>query len=207
MNNRFDQKAKELDSHPVINDVASTFARTLKEHIPLSKGMHVMDYGCGSGLIGMHLYKDIGTLTMVDSSEGMLNLLEGKISQHGISNMHVMKSTIQEASLKAASFDIIYMNNVLHHISDITSFFNMLHPLLKSGGYLCIGDLKKEPGTFHTDNTDVAHFGFLETDLSATLLSCDFINPEWADFYIVKKPDSSGRLIDYPLFFMKATKA
>lgn len=48
MNNRFDQKAKELDSHPVIRDIALKFSQTLKKNVHISENMHLLDFGCGS---------------------------------------------------------------------------------------------------------------------------------------------------------------
>ncbi|MDA3797948.1 MAG: class I SAM-dependent methyltransferase [Kiritimatiellae bacterium] len=75
MNNRFDQKAKEMDGNPTIRDVALKFSQVLKEEVQLTTESKLLDYGCGSGLIGMHLYKDVSSIVMLDSSAGMLELL------------------------------------------------------------------------------------------------------------------------------------
>ena len=89
MSKRFDEKARELDAHPVMREIALSFSRTLSTHVPLSQNFHVLDYGCGSGLIGMHLYSAVKSMTMMDSSEGMLNVLKEKIQKDNISNMMV----------------------------------------------------------------------------------------------------------------------
>ena len=207
MKNRFDRKAKEMDSHPVIQEAARTFSRTLKKHIPLSGTMRVLDYGCGSGLAGMHLYKNVGSLVMLDTSEGMLDLVREKIARHDISNIKVTNCDTSPVCGKEESFDLIYMSNVLHHIDDIPAFVRRLGSMLKSGGYLCIGDLTKEPGTFHEDNTDVKHFGFDESALGDILKRNGFKNIQWEEYYVVNKPDKEGCIRSYPLFFMHAMKA
>jgi len=47
---RFDEKARELDAHPVMREIALSFSRILSAHVHLSKNFNVLDYGCGSGL-------------------------------------------------------------------------------------------------------------------------------------------------------------
>ena len=46
-----DQKAQEMDAHPVIREMAVRYAETLKTHVDLYSEMNVLDFGCGSGLI------------------------------------------------------------------------------------------------------------------------------------------------------------
>lgn len=55
MKNRFDQKAKEPDEHPIVRDTALKFSQTLRNHAPVSGNTHILDYGFCSGLIDMHL--------------------------------------------------------------------------------------------------------------------------------------------------------
>ena len=207
VNSRFDQKAKELDEHPVIRDIALKFSQTLKKSVPISKETRLLDFGCGSGLVGMHLHQDSGSIAMVDSSKGMLNILRDKIDRNNISNMTVMNCSIHEISAESEMFDIIYMNNVLHHIEDLPEFFQQISMLLKPSGHVCVGDLTKEDGTFHDDNTDVKHFGFEEHESRRILEECGFTDIRWEQYYLVKKPDKSGCIHDYPLFFMSAIKA
>jgi tRNA (cmo5U34)-methyltransferase len=207
MNSRFDQKAKELDEHPVIRDIAFKFSQTLKTNVSLSDDMHILDYGCGSGLIGIHLYKEVGLLVMIDSSEGMLDILRDKIVQHNISNMKIINSSVYKFSSEAETYDVVYMNNVLHHIDDIVRFLRKITLILKPGGYLCLGDLIREDGTFHDDNTDVKHFGFDENELSNILKKIGLNNIRLEEYYVINKPDKSGTMREYPLFFMSAVKA
>jgi len=207
MSKRFDQKARELDEHPVMREIALKFSQTLLTHVPLSQNYNMLDYGCGSGLIGMHLYSAVKSITMMDNSEGMLNILKEKIQKDNISNMEVMKSDLESSEIEPETFDVIYMNNVLHHIDDISSFLRLAKKTLKPKGYLCIGDFEKEDGSFHEDNSDVKHFGFDEQEIDAYLENCNLKKMKMEKYYIIKKPDKSGELQHYPLFIMTSIKA
>ena len=207
MNNRFDQKARAMDEHPVIREIALHFSEALKKAVPFSEKMHVLDFGCGSGLVSMHLYQEVGSLVMMDSSTGMLEILQEKIAQHGVTNMQVVNSSVLESLPDAESFDVIFMNNVLHHIDDVTGFLGALCRKLKPGGHLCLGDLKKEDGTFHEDNTGVKHFGFEVLKLGPVLKASGLTDLRWEDYFVVTKPRGDNSVRDYPLFFVAACKA
>lgn len=205
MSKRFDQKARELDQHPVMREIALNFYRTLSTHIPLAYNYKVLDYGCGSGLIGMHLYKNVNSLVMMDTSKGMLNILKEKIQNENISNMHIMNCDLENARIVSERFDVIYMNNVLHHIEDILFFLGIAKSALKPKGYLCIGDFEKEDGSFHDDNSDVKHFGFEEQEIDGYLRTCGLQKLKTERYFTIKKPTNSGAIQEYPLFFISTT--
>jgi putative AdoMet-dependent methyltransferase len=206
MSTRFDQKAQELDAHPIIREIAHCFAQTLSHHLALSQDDHLLDYGCGSGLIGMHLYPFVSSITMMDRSEGMLNILEEKIRRDKIINMEILKCELETSGIGAETFDVIYMNNVLHHIGNISPFLQLATRMLKTDGHLCIGDIEKEDGSFHEDNSDVRHFGFDAQEIDAFLSECNLKKLKSERYYTVNRPNRSGEMEQYPLFFTTAVK-
>ncbi len=199
--NQFDHKAKAMDQNPVIREMALNFSLAITKHMPPSPEIDVMDYGCGSGLIGMHLYKNYRSMIMMDTSVGMLEILKEKIEAQNITNMRVINCGIENAPLEPGCFDLIYTNNVLHHIADIPGFLANIKPLLKTGGHLCIGDLEKEDGTFHPDGMDVEHFGFAEQEVRAYLNDSGFGVMDYQRYYIINKPNKYGEMQQYPCFF------
>ncbi|CAK8724090.1 hypothetical protein GMJAKD_13585 [Candidatus Electrothrix aarhusensis] len=207
MSKRFDQKARELDEHPVMREIALKFSQTFLTHVPLTQNCNILDYGCGSGLIGMHLYLNAKSIIMMDTSEGMLNILKEKIQKNDISNMEIMNCELEKAQIEPKSSDVIYMNNVLHHIEDVSAFLTVAKKILKPKGYLCIGDFEKEDGSFHDDNSDVRHFGFEEHEIDKYLANCSLKKIKRERYYTIKKPDNSGQMQQYPLFFISAIKA
>ena len=207
MSKFFDKKAQEMDQHPIAREMALAFYNTMSAHVALSDEYYVLDYGCGSGLIGMYLYPYVKSMTMMDSSAGMLAVLEDKVRRNNIKNMKIIKSDLKTSDLAQESFDLIYINNVLHHIEDVESFLGLIRQKIKPGGHLCIRDFDKEDGTFHPDNTDVKHFGFDDAEI------CKYIKKSGLDiikkekYYTAKKPDSTGKMKEYPLFMATSINA
>lgn len=207
MTNQFDQKAQQFDNNPIIQEMAQVFARTLKLRVALSSESRVLDFGCGTGQIGLQLAPLVGTLVMVDSSQGMLARVREKVEQSNLTNVEAMSVEQHTALQPSPQYDCIYTNMVLHHIADIAGFAQQMHAFLKPGGVLCIGDLYKEQGTFHGENPDVRHLGFEPAELSETLESSALSVTGCECYHSIKKPDAAGVVREYPLFFITASRA
>ena len=190
-----------MDQNPVIREMALNFSQAVTGHLPPSPELDVLDYGCGSGLIGVNLRKAYRSLVMMDTSAGMLEILKEKIQAQNITNMRVLNCELADAPLEPDSLHLIYTNNVLHHIADIPGFLSNIKSLLRPGGHLCIGDLEKEDGTFHPDGMDVEHFGFAEQQVRAYLKDSGFRVMDYQQYYTINKPNKYGAMQQYPCFF------
>ncbi len=206
MSERSKQEARVFDTYPLLREMALKFAEQIKKKVPISTKSKLLDCGCGSGLVGMHLYEDVASLVMMDTSEAMLDILREKIARNNIRNMRVIHADLHGASLHAEEFDVIYMNNVLHHIEDITGFLTDLCRVLKQDGCLCLGDLCVEDGSFHGDIEGVYHCGFDENHLGQLLKNRGLVHIRWEEYYVFTKSDATGTVRDYPVFFMSAIK-
>ena len=51
-------------------------------------------------------------------------------------------------------FDLVYTLMTLHHIPDTAKILGSFQALLQPGGVLCIADLDKEDGSFHSHEAD-----------------------------------------------------
>ncbi len=199
----FDEKAKEWDSHPVVNENSRIFTEEIRKNVSLSSDMNLLEFGCGTGLVSMNFYSSVRSVKMTDTSQGMLDVLEQKIKQNNINNMELFCDDIFNLNLPKQQFDLIYTLMALHHVPDITQLLDMFHQLLKPGGYLCIGDLEPEDGSFHGDEFSV-HNGFDTSELKNALEGTAFEVTKAYRMHIMKKPDAEGNLREYPLFFMSA---
>ena len=83
----FDQDAALWDDNPGRVKVASDIARMIMAEIPLKVTMDVLDFGCGTGLVTLALQPFVRSITGMDSSRGMLDVLNRKISERGLSNV------------------------------------------------------------------------------------------------------------------------
>ena len=79
----FDDKAAEWDT-PERRDRAHQLADTIREHVPLTEDMRAIDIGAGTGLLGLDLLADIGSVVLTDPSEGMIEVARHKIEEEGI---------------------------------------------------------------------------------------------------------------------------
>ena len=52
--------------------------------VKLSPDMDLLDFGCGTGLISLHLQPHVRSLWGVDTSSGMLEVFQGKLKDRGI---------------------------------------------------------------------------------------------------------------------------
>jgi 2-polyprenyl-3-methyl-5-hydroxy-6-metoxy-1,4-benzoquinol methylase len=157
---RFDKLAKEWDLNPRRVNSALKTTRKLKEIIDI-RGMDILDFGSGTGLISFDLFEEADSITAMDNSLGMLEELDIKVKEAGILNIKTKLFDANISKLPKNSYDLIVTAMTLHHIKDPKAFIDDAKESLKMGGYLVISDLESEDGTFHTrGNEGVEHFGF-----------------------------------------------
>lgn len=172
MKNDFDERAQAWDTPEKIT-LAQTLADGIRRHTPLRQDCRTLDYGCGTGLLSMALRRDVGPITLVDSSPGMLAVLADKIACLDIKTMTPVHGDLTTDRLQEMEFDLIYTAMTLHHIPDTAGVIKAFADLLMPGGTLCIADLDTEDGSFHGEGFD-GHRGFDRRDLTQRLEKAGF---------------------------------
>lgn len=203
--NFFDEKAREWDQRPRGLEMASVFADRIRQRVPLSATMELLEFGCGTGLVSLQLSPSVRRIHLVDTSPGMLEVLEEKITDRGIVNMELHCGDILDLPLSEEQFDLIYSLMALHHVPAVKPLLERFRRLLKVGGRLCIGDLEPEDGLFHDAGIEV-HHGFAIPELSRLVEESGFAVTAADRMYLLRKTDRNGQLRDYPLFFLTAQK-
>ncbi len=154
----FDEKAYEWDKNSRRVQTAQKIARAIRECIP-EKKYEILDFGSGTGLISYELKDLAKSILGVDTSPKMVKQFNQK------SDSAKIRATTQPIVSIEGNFDLIVSSMAFHHVADIERLVEVLAKKLRDGGYLCVADLCKEDGTFHSDNTGVCHFGFDEDEL------------------------------------------
>jgi ubiquinone/menaquinone biosynthesis C-methylase UbiE len=201
----FDKAAGSWDDERRVK-LAGDIAQTIMREVELTRDMDLLDFGCGTGLISLHLQPHVRSLRGADTSPGMLEVFHGKLKERGITNVSTVLLDPAKKTEIDGSFHLVVSGMTLHHIKDIEALFKEFYRLLLPGGRVCIADLDAEDGSFHSDLTGVEHFGFERTHVRAMLESAGF--KEIRDVTatgIIKDADLPTRR-EYPVFLMVARK-
>ncbi|MFB9760808.1 class I SAM-dependent DNA methyltransferase [Ectobacillus funiculus] len=176
-NNVFEQMAKRYDTEERI-ELAKVIVKEVRPELRNSKSKSLIDYGSGTGLIGLELSDLVNSILLVDSSEQMLEVAKAKISHKGITNSKVLYSdfTQETPELKA---DIVLMSLVLLHIPDTKKILQELFNILNNGGKLIIIDFDKNDKINHPK----VHNGFSHEEMKKRLSEVGFKSIEIKTFY------------------------
>jgi 2-polyprenyl-3-methyl-5-hydroxy-6-metoxy-1,4-benzoquinol methylase len=204
-NTYFDKKARTWDDDPRKVLRAQKVAAHIRKRVPLNSSMRALEYGCGTGLLSFALKKELGEITLADTSKEMLRVLAEKIQRAQLKNMTPLHLDLTEGTACAHKFDFIYSLMVLHHVTDLHGIFAALKNLLHEGGYLCIADLDKEDGSFHGNGFE-GHNGFDRDELRGLIAASGFGDIHYDDCFVFRKRHQ-GELRDYSIFLMSCRLA
>lgn len=198
MRDYFSHKAGDYDqSEQRVNNVDS-IAATIQGQVRLQPGMHVLDFGSGTGLLLQRIAPLVERITAVDISPSMNEQLEQKRErlpcELEIREMDLVRETLDQR------FDGIISSMTLHHVEDIAGLFARFHELLNPGGFIALADLDSEDGSFHEEDTGVFHFGFDRANLVNTARQAGFSNVDTVTASVIGKPSR-----EYPVFLLTAT--
>lgn len=201
---QFDAKAASWDADPVKVARAKAVAEEIRQRVPLSRELRAMEFGSGTGLLSFFLQPDVGHLTLVDSSTGMLEVAERKIAAGSIDNMRTLGLDLATDPLPGERFGLIYSLMTAHHVPDTVRLLRDLHALLEAGGYLCLADLDAEDGSFHGDGFD-GHHGFDRDHLGGLAAEAGFCEVSFSTVFRMQRM-SGVAAREYPIFLMVGRK-
>jgi len=204
MENSFDIRAVTWDDNPKRIKLIKKVTDLLFEKIDFDKNHKILDYGCGTGLLGYQLTEKVGHVTFCDTSDGMLEQVKKKKEFFGYQNVSIVKADFLKNEI-SGKFDFIFSMLVLHHVEDIRGLLGKFHNYLNEGGVFCWIDLDKEDGSFHSDDS-IPHFGFEKEDTILLLKSSGFELTYYSNELVIGK-EIKGEFFEYPLFVLMAKKS
>jgi ubiquinone/menaquinone biosynthesis C-methylase UbiE len=202
----FDKEAAQWDAKPERVKLANEVADAIIKEAAPSRHMDALDFGCGTGLVTLRLQPLVRTILGVDSSAGMLGVLEGKIRAQGIVNARTRFVDFEKGGRIEGGFNLLVSSMTLHHVPDTAGLFKQWNELLLPGGLLCCADLDAEDGSFHGDNTGVFHTGFDRGHLKKLLVSAGFRDVRDATATtMIKEIEGKGKK-EFSVFLIVAKK-
>lgn len=205
----FDDKAKDWDKNSANIERALVLAREIIDFTKPTTGMNAFEYGCGTGLLSYFMKDDFKSITLADTSAGMLNILKEKITRDNIANFNpvLLDLTLNDYPEQSEKFDVMYTSMTLHHIPDVASLIGKFNSMLLPGGYLCIADLVAEDGRFHSHLDDfTGHKGFSRNEMEEFLLINGFEIKEYKIALEIEKIFENEEIKKYPVFLIIARK-
>ena len=201
----FDDRAKDWDADPTKVERAYAIADAIIASVPLRSDMRMLEYGCGTGLLGFRLRPHIGDLTLADVSDGMLDVVREKLVAKPDAHVRPIKlDLVVSEQLVDRRFDIVCTAMTLHHIPDTDAILTRFAAVLEPSGYLCIADLDTEDGSFHGPGEDV-HRGFDRQALGDKTANAGLRVVRFVTAYTMHKM-AAGAMRAYPIFLMVARK-
>ncbi len=201
----FDAEAGTWDEDPGKVKLAGEVAQTIIRAARPSRDMDVLDFGCGTGLVALHLAPLVRSLTGVDSSSGMLAVFRAKAEAQGLANVTSSLVDLEGGGELPRGFDLVVCSMTLHHVPDVPGLILKLGASTRPGGQLCLADLDPEQGRFHSDNIGVFHFG-LERDLVArSMTEAGFADIHQETASQVEKPGPEG-VQSFSVFLLSGRK-
>ena len=118
----FDSYAETWNRFSFVQENAKNFVKYINEKIKLKKDMVIMDFGCGTGILGLNLINRVKKVIFLDSSKGMIKQVQQGILETKAMNYEIIEGDINK--YKGDKIDLILVANVLHHIEDINYIIN-----------------------------------------------------------------------------------
>ena len=202
---KFDTAAPQWDNKVRRHTMAQNLFTALEQKISFHKDMHVLDFGCGTGLVTLQIAEKVARITGADTSGGMLEQLRQKADFASLTNVDTWKLETEERIPAKGSFDAIVTTMTLHHVQHIEALFQDLFLLLRPGGKIGLIDLDTENGHFHSDETALYHKGFNSEQLIQLLAKSGYINIEATTAAETTRPSSlTGEMTTFTMFLISA---
>ena len=201
----FDELASTWDDDPVKLERARAVARAIVDRVDL-QGAHVIEDGCGTGLLGFALLEvsSPATITFIDPSEAMRDQVTRKIASLPPQRACV----IAPHEEVGAGRDLVASLMVLHHVDDPAGTIRHWAGWLDRGAYLAIADLHREDGSFHGHDHGhgALHRGFDPARVADWMRDAGLDPQEPVDVFTMEK-DVDGDTRHYPVWLMTGRKS
>jgi len=117
------------------------FALDNLELKPLT-GLHILDVGCGGGLMSEPLANMGATMTAIDASEEMIAVAVAHAEQRNLAIKYKVE-TAEGLAAQGTLFDAIISMEVIEHVRDFRAFITALASLVRPGGALILATINR----------------------------------------------------------------
>ena len=127
------------------------------EALALRAGEHVLDAGCGTGLLIEGMSSTIGAdgrIVGIDFSGDMLELAQ--IRCDGINNIELQQGSVTQLPFQDNSFDAVSCTQTLLYVDEVETALSELYRVLKPGGRVAIIETDWRGTVLHSPNQSMS---------------------------------------------------
>ena len=179
---KFEMIADAYDT-PERIQIAKIASDAIREYLVDTKDKNAIDFGCGTGLVGLNLLNNFSSIRFLDTSQNMLNQIEQKVFDLNIQNADIECIDFEKEGLSNIHADYIFMVQVLLHIGDVELVLSRLYDVLNKGGHLLIVDFNKNEQIV----SDLVHNGFDQIELAKVMTKIGYKNVQSKTFHTASK--------------------
>jgi ubiquinone/menaquinone biosynthesis C-methylase UbiE len=199
---KFEMIATTYDT-PERIEIAKVSSEAIRHYLVNSKSKNAIDFGCGTGLVGLNLLNEFKSVLFLDTSQNMINQIKQKLTDHQIQNGETLCFDLEKEKLTGVQVEYIFMAQVLLHIHDVELILSRLFDVLHEGGHLLIVDFNKNEKVV----SDIVHNGFNPEELVDMMTQIGYRDIQFKSFYtgnnIFMGQDASMFILDSKKTIMK----
>jgi len=198
----FTNKAHVYENNEKRVSNVQNIADGILQRISYTKDMHILDFGSGTGLLTQEIAPYVKSITAVDMSASMNEVLRAKTEGFAC-ELEVLELDItkEDYSSKLTNIDSIISSMTIHHIKDTEDLLQKFYDMLNENGTIGLADLETEDGSFHTSDTGVFHFGFDKDEFLNIAKKVGFNDLKIEAISVSSKPYG-----EYPIFLLTGRK-
>ncbi|SFL40080.1 Methyltransferase domain-containing protein [Methanobrevibacter olleyae] len=105
----------------------------------LSSEDTLLDVGCGEGSLTIPLSKEVSSITAIDTTDKILEILDEKIKENNIKNIKTIKDDVNDLTLeKYGKYDIVLASRVINSIKSPKKVFSNLNEIANKYVFITI---------------------------------------------------------------------
>ena len=127
-----------------LHDINPLRLNYIDERVDLP-GKHVIDIGCGGGLLSEGMARRGATVTGIDMGEAPLAVARLHAEQSGVEVEYLQTPAEDIAAERAGQYDVVTCLEMLEHVPDPSSVIRACAALVKPGGQVFFSTINRNP--------------------------------------------------------------
>ncbi|MCH2094439.1 MAG: bifunctional 2-polyprenyl-6-hydroxyphenol methylase/3-demethylubiquinol 3-O-methyltransferase UbiG [Rhodobacteraceae bacterium] len=130
----------------ITTQIAEEFGRDLDAPLPF-EGLHILDIGCGGGLLCEPMARLGASVVGVDAAERNIPVAQAHARHSGL-EIDYRHTTAEDLAATGATFDVVLNMEVIEHVADPAAYLTACRTVLKPGGLHICSTINRNPKSF-----------------------------------------------------------